>query len=206
MAHKIIAINRQSGSGGAYIGAKAAEELGIICYNKQLLEMAIEFGGLDQAKHAELFKHGDEKRPNQAFYRIYKEGNENVTQEGSAADTIFELQKKLIIDIAQKEDAIIIGRCGGFILDEMEDVSLLSVFITGGMDDRVKRVEENSHMNELGARRFVKKTDKQRGDYYYHITRKHWESTENYDLVLNSEKLGLDNCAKILAACMKEYL
>ena len=94
---KIIAINRESGSGGAYIGARVDEELGIKCYHKGLLDMAMELGDLENSKYADVFRAVDEKRPNLATFRMYEEGNLNVTKYMSASDTIFDLQKRLIL-------------------------------------------------------------------------------------------------------------
>lgn len=198
MAHRIIAINRQSGSGGAYIGARVAEELGIICYNKQLIEMALELGDLDVAPHAEHFRKGDEKRPNVAFYRLYDEGNEHVTPALPAEDTVFELQKKLITDIAHREDAVIVGRCGGWVLKDDEDVRMLTVFIVGSFEDRVNRAMKNSKMSLAQAKRYVQRIDKQRSDFYYYITKQSWDDYTNYQLVLNSEKLGLEKCVELI--------
>lgn len=206
MAHRIIAINRQSGSGGAYIGARVAEELGIVCYNEQLIDMALELGGLDHALHAEQFRRGDEKRPNLAFYRLYDEGNENVTPALPAEETVFELQKKLITEIAHKEDAVIVGRGGGWILSGDEDVRLLTVYIVGSFEDRVARAMKNSKMTLAQTKRFVKKVDKQRGDFYYYITKQTWEDYTNYQLVLNSEKLGVEKCVDLLCNFYKNIM
>lgn len=206
MAHRIITIGRQSGSGGAYIGARVAEELGIVCYNEQLIDMALQYGGLDKVGHADRFRQGDEKRPNLAFYRLYDEGNEKVTPALPAEDTVFELQKQLIENIAMREDAVIVGRAGSWILKDNEDVRVLSAFIVGSFEDRVNRAMKNSKMTLAQAKRFVKKTDKQRGDFYYYITKQSWEDYTNYQLVLNSEKLGVEKCVDLLCGFYKNCL
>lgn len=206
MAYRIITINRQSGSGGAYIGARVAEELGIICYNEQLIDMALEHGGLENALHAEQFRRGDEKKPNLAFYRLYDEGNENVTPALPAEDTVFDLQKQLITDIANKEDAIIVGRAGGWVLKDAEDVRLLTVYIVGSFDDRVERAMKNSKMTKAQAKHYVKKTDKQRKDFYQYTTKETWDDYTNYQVVLNSEQLGVEKCVDILCSIYRTCL
>ncbi|MBQ8663032.1 MAG: cytidylate kinase-like family protein [Eubacterium sp.] len=206
MAHRIIAIDRQSGSGGAFIGARVAEELGIVCYNEQLIDMALELGGLEHALHADQFRRGDERRPNLAFYRLYDEGNENVTPALPAEDTVFELQKKLITDISHQEDAVIVGRGSGWILKDDEDVRLLNVYIVGSFESRVTRAMQNSKMTLAQAKRYVRKVDKQRGDFYYYITKQNWDDYTNYHLVLNSEKLGIEKCVDLLREFYNEAL
>lgn len=197
MARNIITINRQSGSGGAYIGARVAEELGITCYNQQLLDMALKEGDLNIAEHANVFKAADEKRPNLAFYRLYSEGNENVQEQVPASDAVFDLQKNLILDISENEDAVIIGRCGNWVLKD-EDADVLSVYIVAPLEYRIKRIMENSEMTEHQAKHFISKKDKQRADYYYYMTKKHWDTYENYDLVINVAELGEDRCIALL--------
>ena len=197
--NRIIAINRECGSGGKYIGARVAEELGIKCYNKELLSMAMEYGDLEESRFAEVFRLVDEKRPNLATHRLYREGNQNVTKYMSASDTIFDLQKRLILEISKKEDAVIVGRCGNWILKD-EDVSMLSVYLRAPMEARVERVMENSDMDEAEAKKFIKKTDRQRGEYYYHNTKLHWSDYENYDIVLNSGSLSEEECVAILCS------
>ena len=202
---KIIAINRESGSGGAYIGARVAEELGIKCYHKELLDMAMELGDLENSKYADVFRAVDEKRPNLATFRMYEEGNLNVTKYMSASDTIFDLQKRLIQQIAENEDAVIIGRCGNWILQD-EDVSMISVYIRAPLEDRIQRVMENSDLDEADAKRFIRKTDRRRSEYYYHNTKRHWSDFEHYDLVLNSASLGEDSCVALLCDSYREIL
>ncbi len=205
MAHKIITISRQSGSGGAYIGARVAEKLGITCYNKQLLDMALKLGDLHNSKYVNVFQSVDEKRPNLAFYRLYREGNEKVKKERPASDNVFELQKQLILDIAHSEDAVIVGRCGNWIL-ENEDVRMLSVYIAGPLENRIQHVMKNSKLSRREARRFVKKTDKQRAEYYYYITKRHWHGFEHFDLVLNIGEMSTERCVDILCDCYRKFL
>lgn len=199
---RIIAINRESGSGGLYIGNRVAEELGIKCYDKQLLAMAMEYGDLTGSRFAEVFRIVDEKRPNLATHRLYEEGNENVKKPMSASDTIFDLQKQLILQIAENEDAVIIGRCGNWILKD-ENVSMLSVYLHAPLEKRIERVMANSSMDESAAKKFIKKTDRQRSEYYYHFTKRHWNGPEFYDMVLNTGTLSDEECVAILCSCFK---
>ena len=201
--HKVITINRQSGSGGAYIGAKAAEELGIICYDKQLIQMALGHSKMEYSEHADLFSGADEKRPNLAFYRRYSEGN---LVDVNPSEAMFELEQKFILDTAQNEDLIVVGRCANYVFRDVDTVNELAVCIVADKEFRVKRVMDESGMSEGKATRFVEKTDKQRSDYYYYITKQHWNDAESYEMVLNSSRLGIDECVKILVACFKNYL
>lgn len=203
MAHKIITINRLSGSGGGHIGEMVAQKLGISCYDEQLRDMALDFGDLDESKHAEIFKKlHDEKKPNLAFYRTYDEGNENVMPQMSALDTVFDLEKKIMLNVSKEEDAVIIGRCSNWIF-KAEDVKLLSIFIMGSLQSRIDRVVANSDMDPTEAKRHIRKIDRQRDDYYYYITKGDRDDVQNYGMILNSGVYGEETCADIIAAAFE---
>ena len=192
-----------SGSGGGHIGELVAEKLGISCYDEQLRDMALDFGDLDESKHAEIFKKlSDEKKPNLAFYRTYDEGNTNVMPQMSALDTVFDLEKKVMLNVSKEEDAVIIGRCSNWIFKD-EDVKLLSVFIIGSLESRIERVVANSDMDHSEARRHIKKIDKQRDEYYYYITKGDRDDENNYGLIINSGIYDEETCANLIAAAFE---
>mgnify|MGYP000780665546 FL=1 len=105
MAHKVICINRRCGSGGHIIGEMVANQLGIKYYDKNLLTLALEYGGLTESKE---YQNADEKATNSAFYRLLYEGNEKVEKGKPATDTLFQLQRDLMREIVQKEDCVIV--------------------------------------------------------------------------------------------------
>ncbi|MCD7825170.1 MAG: cytidylate kinase-like family protein [Clostridiaceae bacterium] len=197
MARKVICINRRCGSGGHIIGDMVAKELNIGYYDHNLLDMALDHGGLNDAKALKRFRRADEKAPNKAFYRLHYEGNENVQKERPASDIIFQLQKDLIKKFTKEEDCVIVGRCANVILEE-EGVEHLSVFITASQDYRVRQIMETNHLNKLAAQRQVNSTDKRRKNYYYCYTKRDWLELSNYDLILNSETMGFEKCTKLL--------
>ena len=204
MAHKIITINRLSGSGGGQIGEIVADKLGIACYDEQLQKMALDLGDLDESKHAEIFKKvQDEKKPNLAFYRTYDEGNLNVAPQMSALDTVFDLEKKIMLKVAQEEDAVIIGRCGNWVFKDAADVKVLSVYIIGSMKSRIDRVVANSDMDATEAKRHIKKVDRTRDDYYYYITKSDRDNLDSYGLVINSGIYDEETCANLIAAAFE---
>lgn len=204
MAHKIITINRLSGSGGGQIGEMVADKLGIACYDEQLQEMALDLGDLDESKHAQIFKKvQDEKKPNLAFYRTYDEGNLNVAPQMSALDTVFDLEKKIMLKVAQEEDAVIIGRCGNWVFKDAADVKVLSVYIIGSMKSRIDRVVANSDMDATEAKRHIKKVDRTRDDYYYYITKSDRDDLDSYGLVINSGIYDEETCANLIAAAFE---
>lgn len=202
MAHKVICINRRCGSGGHIIGEMVANELGIRYYDKNLITMALEYGGLE---HSKTFQNADEKATNSAYYRLQYEGNDKVEKGRPATETLFQLQRDLMREIAQKEDCVIVGRCADYIL-QSENVSLLSVFVTASFEYRVQHMMETDHLNKRQAIVQTKKIDKRRENYYYHFTKREWKDAKHYDILLNSQNLGFDKCTKILCDCYHNIL
>ncbi len=202
MPHKVICINRRCGSGGHIIGEMAANELGIKYYDRNLLDMALEYGGLDKANG---FHKADEKATSSAFYRLQYKGNEKVVKGKPVNDTLFQLQRDLMREITQKEDCILVGRCADFILDRKK-VNFLSVFVTAPFDFRVRQIMEQNNLSKHEAVIHTKKTDKRRSDYYHYFTKRDWTNTKNYEIILNSQALGFQNCTKLLCDCYRNLL
>ena len=48
----------------------------------------------------------------------------------------------------------------------------------------------------------IKRVDRERREYHLYYTGKDWESPENYDLMLNTGSLGIENCISVI----KHYL
>lgn len=205
MAHKVICINRTCGSGGHLIGEQVAKELGIGYYDHNLLDMALEYGDLHGSKDVQSFKNADEKATNPAFYRLRYEGNEKVEHGKPATETVFQLQRDLIREITQEEDCVVVGRCANCILDPAK-VDFLSVFVTASFDYRVAHIMQSDQLSKFQAERRTKQIDKRRKDYYYCFTKTQWQDYTNYDMMLNSETVGFDNCVKLLCNYFENIL
>ena len=120
MKKTVITIARSYGSGGRTLGKLLAEELGINCYDREILRMASDDSGINEA----LFGQTDEKLKKSPLFRIarknpYKGG---VIPPESADfvsdDNLFNYQAKIIRELAGKESCVIIGRCSNYILKD----------------------------------------------------------------------------------------
>lgn len=114
----------------------------------------------------------------------------------SMDDYLFKAQKKIIEDIAEKEPCVIIGRCADFILKNRQDC--LNVFICGDEDEKARRICQLYEKSESEARKLMKDTDKKRAINYKYYTDKEWGRTKNYDICLNSNRLGYKNVIDVL--------
>ena len=150
MGKLIVTIARQYGSGGKTIGQMLAENLGVNCYNREILRMASDDSGIKE----ELFNQADEKLRNNPLLgnstRIYKGGLIQPDHGGFvSADNLFNYQAKVIKELAEKESCVFIGRCADFVLKDRPDV--MSVFIHAPQDYCLARGMERNSMTEKVA-------------------------------------------------------
>ena len=114
----------------------------------------------------------------------------------SVEDMIYEAQRKIILDIAEREECVIIGRNADFILKDRDDV--LNVFIHGNMPEKVKRICGLYNVTEQEAIKMTEDIDKRRMSNYRFYTDQKWGMASNYTLSLNSSVLGYEMCERII--------
>lgn len=198
----IVTIARQYGSGGKTIGQMLAEDLGIPCYSREILRMASEDSGINEM----LFNQADEKLKGMHLFKAAKGAYKGKVippeSEGFVSnDNLFNYQAKIIKELAQRESCVFIGRCADFVLKDHPNV--VSVFVHAPKDYCLQRALERSSMNEREMLKFMAKTDKFRSDYYQYYTGRNWLDAQNYDLCLNSSKLGFEKCVEEIKAYIK---
>ncbi len=197
---KIITIARGFGSGGRTIGKMLSEDLGIKYYDKDLIRLASEESGINER----FFGLVDEKLKG-SFIRkggVYK--GDLISPDSSeftSDQNLFNYQAKIIKQLADKEPAIIVGRCADYILRDRDDV--IRVFIYSDMATAVRNVVEMYGVNEKEARRMIEKTDRERSEYFRHYTGLDWENAKNYNLCLDTSRLSYDECVDIIKGYIK---
>ena len=190
--HTIITISREYGSGGRYIGRMVADKLGIKFYDKDFVGMLAKETGLSE----EYIENNEQKRNALATLNSgYYSGLSN-------ADELFVKESELIKELANKESCVIIGRCADFILKDRNDV--LKVFVYSSMDDKIKRAVKYYDMKETNAEKEINKINKLRANHYKYYTEKEWNAHENYDICINSDKLGVEKAAELICDLVKE--
>ena len=193
MTKRIITISREFGSGGRFIGEKVAKKLGIAYYDKDIIGQIAERSGFSP----EYIQKNAELSPKKGLF-AYAFLGRDITGK-SVEDMVYEAQRKVILEIAEKESCVIIGRNADFILKDREDV--LNVFIHGNMPEKVKRICKLYEVTKAEAIKMINDTDKRRRTNYNFYTEQKWGMAGNYMLSLNSSGLGYDMCQKIIMEC-----
>ena len=195
MKYQAVAISRQFGSGGRTIGRELAQELGIPCYDQELIEkIAAESGFAPDyvAERGEYASHGSWL----ASALSDRDFNGHSNQ-----DRLWAVQRQVILDLAGQGPCVIVGRCADNILQGV--VPCLTVFIHASMEKRAKRIVEQYGERSDTPEERLKDKDKRRAAYYQFYTGKKWGAAENYHVALDSGELGLERCTRTLVQLVR---
>lgn len=197
-----IAITRTCGSGGgSYIGRKLAADYGIDVYDRKLLRLASEDSGINET----IFANADENTKKTLLYRVSKRvyhGELIPPESGNflSDQNLFNYQAKVLRELLEQESYVCIGRAADFVLRDKDNV--LSVYLDAPYEQRVLREMERQGIKRSEAEKYINRLDRYRNDYYVYHTGRVWKNPANYDLCLDTFRLGLDNCV----ALIKEYV
>lgn len=203
MQNYVITIGRGFGSGGKDIGTKLGKKLGIPCYERQILTMASDQSGIDES----VFVETDEKLRGKYIANWLRKmpvtGVVEPMSEDFVSDVnVFNIQADLIRSLAGTESCIIIGKCADDILRNYSNV--ISIYIEAPRSACVKSITEKLHVSEKRANQLITQTDKYRAKYYrYYTGGKEWSNPTNYDLVLNSDRIGREKCVELIVNYIK---
>jgi cytidylate kinase len=197
----VIAITRTCGSGGTTIGKMLSNDLGINMYDRELLRLASDDSGINES----LFANADEDVKNSLLYKVSKHiynGELIPPESGNFTSDInlFNYQAKVLQELAERESYVVIGRCADYILKNNPNV--FKIFIHASNDYCIKHEMDILGVSEKDAIKEIKKLDKYRSEYYNYHTGEKWENVKNYDLSLDTSKLGFEKCVKYI----KEYI
>ena len=187
--NRIVTISREFGSGGRTIGRKLAEELGVPCYDSELIgEIARESG------FAEAYvRRAEESSPSGWAGSLF---STNRAFGPTNEDYLWEVQRRVILELAEKGPCVIVGRCADYILRDRADC--LTAFIHADLKFRADRIVRVYGEREVSPEERVRDKDRRRAAYHRFYTDMKWGYAKNYQISLDSGALGLDACVAIL--------
>ena len=200
MEKKIITISREFGSGGRTIGHLVAEKLGIPFYDKDLVDhIALESGFAPNY----IEEHGEHSPGNSIFsYAFAHQSVPGVMNGLSTADFLWNVQCNVILQLAEKGPCVIVGRNADYILKDRQDC--LHAFIHADKDFRADRIVRLYGESEKSPQIRLQEKDKRRKVNYHHYTGRTWGAAQNYDICLDSSKLGIETCADIILSIVEK--
>lgn len=198
----VVTIARHFGSGGKTIGEMLANDLGINWYERDIIKMASEDSGISEA----LFNQADEKLKHTPLFfgkpkAEYKGKLISPKSDDFVSDqNLFNYQAKIMRELADRESCVIIGRAADYVLKDYPNV--VRVFVHASKEYCIQQAKERASYIGKDYDKFIEKTDKFRGDYYRYYTGQEWTDARNYDLCLNSERLGFEGTMEAI----KDYI
>ena len=199
--YKIITMEREFGSGGNEIGRRVAKKLGIEPYDRNILVEAAKRLDIPPIYIGDL----EETAPGSIIFNLSKTaigGSRKENPNLPMSEKLFLEEKKIIEEIVEKHDCVIVGRCASFILYDREDC--LKVFVHADKDYRINSAIQTENIASAEADDFLRKSDKRRSNFYSTHTGWKWGDPSKFDLCLNSSGLGLDTCVDILVNMMQK--
>lgn len=196
----IITISREYGSGGKEVAKLLSQKLNIPYYDKELLLQINEQSGIDKELYDQIYDQVSKKEYYLSIPTTKFIGPSSVLGELSMHEKIYQVQKEVIENVA-KDSCVILGRCSDYILRDNPDAVM--IYISANPDDKKKRAIEDYHEEAEGIEKTLADMDKRRANYYNYFSNQIWGKIGNYDLVVNTSKVGLEHAADVIVAYIR---
>ena len=202
----VVTIAREYCSGGQKIGTRLAEELGVSCYDSEMLRLVSRNENMQNDRVA-----GDKRIKDTSLYDVAKEiytdplPTPNIDDvlttkiedsEMASIRDIYDYQSEIIHELAKRESCVIIGRCANYILKD--EPWTINVFVHAPIGFKMKRAQSRHFMPEDELRNYLAKVDERKADYYFKYTGCEWTDVRNYDLSLDTSELGISGCVDLI--------
>lgn len=193
MEKYVITINRQFGSLGRPIAKEMAEMLKIEYYDRDIVDKTAQ----EMKLPVSVVSDNEESAKNRFFSMKFPMGTgTNIVQ-----DRLFDAQQKIILNLADKNSCIIVGRCSDYIL--RNEKRHISIYIYAPYEQRLKNCIETLGMDERTARKMINEVDRARDSYHIHYAKYFPNDLEHVNVMLDSSLLGITGSASSLVEIVK---
>ena len=201
MSYRIMTLERQYASGGRAVGKAVADALGVPCYNREILEYAAERSG-QTPEHLERLEEtantGLISSLQAAYARLARGERAALPPEGA----LLLAEAEVIRELADEGPCVLIGRSAGCILRDRTDV--LRAFLYADEEARIRRAVDEYGHDENEAPTVLRYFDRRRANFYNANYSLKWEDKAGYHLCLDTGRLGIAACAKVLLRAMQD--
>ena len=193
MENYVITISREFGSLGRPIAKRMSELLNIEYYDRYIIGKAAAKLEVDTKEIIDVEESAQERYKRMKFMF----GTETTKMQ----DTVFEVQKKIILDLANKESCIIVGRCSDYILRNLKNH--ISIYIYAPYYERLKNCIDTLQLSPDEAKRTIDEVDKARENYNKHYAGCSAQDISMKDILIDSSNLGVEGTAEYLTDLVK---
>ncbi len=197
MQNTIITIARAYGSGGRTIGKMLSKEMDFPYYDRNLIYMASDKSGINVQR---FFEQDEKIRKESGFADFIPPENRRYVSNND----IFEYQSKIIHEISDHSDCIIVGRCANFLLKNSGH-KVLRVFIYAPDEVCIDTIKKKFRVSEREAEKTFKQINKHRREYYKYHTGIEWESAENYDVCFDTSRMTYEQVVSAVVQYSKIF-
>ncbi|MFB0921299.1 MAG: cytidylate kinase-like family protein [Oscillospiraceae bacterium] len=195
MSMSVITISREFGSGGRTVAKAVAERLGYAFYDKALVELIAKESGYSQEF---VERRGEDATSTSSFlFNLARSGSAGVDGYSDVSDRLYVIQHNIIKRLAGEGPCVIVGRCSDYILKDFPNS--LHVYIYAETKFKAERIVKLYGERDDAPEKRLEEKDKKRKVYYKNYTGRIWGMSSNYDICLNSGKLGIDSCVDIIS-------
>ncbi len=194
MSKKVITISREFGSGGRTVAKAVAERLGYTFYDKALVELIAKESGYSQEF---VERRGEDATSTSSFlFNLARSGSVGVDGYSDISDKLYVIQHNIIKRLPDEGPCVIVGRCSDYFLKDHPNA--LHVYIYADMPFKADRIVKLYGEMDVAPEKRLEEKDKKRKVYYKNYTGRIWGMSSNYDICLNSGKLGIDSCIDMI--------
>ena len=191
--YRIVTIARTYGSGGNAVGEQVAHKLGCPCYNRQIIDRTAEQMG----RSPEFVEKTEQNISTGRLWElIFADSGIPASMNPSRDDAVYVSQSRTIRDLAHHGPCVIICRLGNWILRDNPHV--LRVFITSSKEYAARQAASRFNITEEEALQKVERVNTGRANHYRHYTGRQWTGIDGYDLIINTEKVGVDGAVDMI--------
>ncbi len=196
MEKYIVTITRQFGSLGRPIAMKLAEILGVEYFDRDIVEAS--------AKQINLpvsIISSEEETAKTSFWNMMFPLGQSCLE---IQDQIFEAQRSIILNLAEKQSCVIVGRCSDYILEGYDNH--ISIYIYASYEARLRNCVDTLLMTEEEAKKMIAKVDKARDSYHMRYAKYHPEDIRHKNILIDSSLLDVDGTARLLAELVNSVI
>jgi len=203
MAPPVITVTRQYASGGSDVARLVAGRLDWTVIDNEFIDEVARRAGLPVEEVAQR----EERAPGllERLARTLALASPEMfmaTATASAVEqdeaTIVQVTERVIVEAAAHGRVVLVGRGAQALLSRRPDA--LHVYVIAPKPWRVQHAIERLGLDPAGASKIVEETDHRRDQYVNTYYGRHRHDVVNYDLVVNTAKLGLDGAAAVIVS------
>lgn len=192
-ANVVVCIAREFGSGGHMLGEMLASRLGVRLYDREFIKMAAKSSGIDE----DYIRRNEQTIPSFWLKCILSQGYGTQAGRGlSDDDVLFLAESKIVQQLADKEPCVIVGRCADFVLKGRPGV--VRVYCYADCDTAISRCTSEYGMSREKAEAETRRINRARATHYEYYTGQRWDDPRNYDLMINTGSMTLDQACDII--------